>query len=181
MNKNIDNTAHIGGLIGGVISSGVVYKTAEGKKGRLTKIVSFLLLIAVTIGGLFYGFNNKQNVLVAKVNQLENYFSQKNWNQCEKLGEEILTLNPGNDELRPITLWDTIVAEANRNKYDQGVEHAKELVKVNPVNGHYLLGILYYDLKQYQASKEELIKAKQLNASSPDIDTLLQNIDSILK
>lgn len=176
MNKNIDNTAHIGGLIGGVISSGAVYNIAEGKKGRLTKLVSLLLLIAVTIGGLFYGFNNKQNVLVADVNQLQEYFSQKNWSECEKLGEKILNLNPDNTDIKAIALWDTAQAETNQNKYDQGVEHAKELVKVSPVDGHYLLGRLYYDLEEYQASKEELTQAKQLNAPYPNIDSLYVSI-----
>jgi len=59
MHSNIDNFGHIGGLIGGFISS---YSLGLGYSDKLTfkKIVVFCILLILVIGGILFGFLNPQ-------------------------------------------------------------------------------------------------------------------------
>jgi len=59
MNKHVDNNAHIGGLIGGFLTTGIVYTNKEEtSKNKLTKLLALILIAGVIAGGLYYGFNN---------------------------------------------------------------------------------------------------------------------------
>lgn len=182
MNKQIDNHAHIGGLIGGFLTTGVVYTIKEETpKDKLSKIAASILLIAVSIGGVFYGFNNEQNLMATKIAQLQTNDSQQNWAESERVAEEILEKEPLDKSIKEMALWSLIKSEVLQTKYDEGIEHANQLVELRPVDGHYLLGVIYYDTQQYAKAKEELQKAKKLNSTNMDtIDELLSGIDEKL-
>jgi len=182
MNKQIDNHAHLGGLIGGFLTTGVVYTVKEEtSKDKLSKIAAFILVIAVTFAGLFYGFNNKQNtVLLPKLDTLQTYDSQQNWPESEKLAEEILGLNPSNKAIKINVLWALAKAEVNQTKYEEGTEHANQLLKVSPAEGHYILGFIYMNTQKYDKAKEELQETKKLNTSyTAEVDNLLTQIDNL--
>lgn len=101
MNTQIDNHAHIGGLVGGFLTTGAVYSVREKtQKDKISKILTLILVVVVSICGLFYGFNNEQNRIAPKITSMDKYFSQKNYSETEKLAEEILTLNPKDTSIR---------------------------------------------------------------------------------
>lgn len=182
MNKQIDNNAHIGGLLGGFLTTGVVYTVDNrNSKDKLARLVAIFLVIAVSIGGLYYSFNNKINSdILPKLDTLQTYDSQKNWVESEKLAEEILTLDPSEKNIRLNVLWSLSWAEVFQSKYNEGIEHAKQLVEISPVNGHYILGIIYFNTKQYAEAKEELQAAKKLDSPNTEaIDSLLKQIDNM--
>ncbi|HEY5583803.1 MAG TPA: rhomboid family intramembrane serine protease [Ruminiclostridium sp.] len=180
MNKQIDNYAHFGGLVGGFLTTGVVYSVKEETaKDKLIKMTSLILVIAVIIGGLFYGFNNEQNRLASKIATLQTYDSQQNWSESEKLSEEILALNPSDKSIKTSVLWNLAKAEINQTKYEEGIVHANQLVELSPADGHYILGVIYYDTAQYGKAKEELQMAKKLESPNTEaIDKLLADMDS---
>lgn len=180
MNKQIDNYGHLGGLVGGFLTTGVVYTVKEEtSKDKLSKIVALILVISVSIGGLYYGFNNEENQLVSKIATLQNYDEQQNWQESEKIAEEILMQEPSNKTIKTSILWSLIKSEVLQTKYNEGIEHANQLVELSPVDGHYLLGIIYYDTKQYEKAKEELQAAKKLESPYTEtIDKLLSDIES---
>lgn len=181
MNKQIDNYGHLGGLVGGFLTTGVVYTVKEETpKDKLSKLAALILLIAVTIGGLFYGFNNGQNQLASKIAILQTYDSQQNWPESEKIAEEILGKVSSSNSIKISTLWSLIKSEVLQTKYNEGIEHANQLVVLSPVDGHYLLGIIYYDTQQYEKAKEELQAAKKFDSSYTEtIDELLSNIENV--
>ena len=176
-NSGIDNYAHIGGLIGGFLASGLV---AEPKKTRwyFNRLLYLVLTLAIALGGLFYGFNNKQNQITAKVTELETFDRMQNWGEVETKAEEILGLNP-DARIKAAVLWALAKAEALSQKYDEAEAHAKELVEIDPINGHYILGIIYYDTKQYALSREELLAAKKAGATYEQIDRILNELENI--
>lgn len=184
MNKQIDNYAHLGGLLGGFLTTGVVYTVKEEtSKGRLSKFVALILVIAVSIGGLFYSFNNEQNaVLLPKLDTLETYTREQNFAEAEKLAEEILEINPRNQYTKSNVLWTLSLVEASQGKLDESEVHAKQLVKLSPKDGHFILGAIYYNTKDFDKAKEELEAAKKLG--SPNmiaIDNMLADIENIMK
>ena len=179
-NKGIDNFAHIGGLIGGFLASGIVAKT-EKKRWYFNRYLYYILTIFIALSGIAYGFNSKQNKIIIKINELEMFQSaqEQDWNKVEAKAEEILELKPDNTDINISVLWSLTVAEAMNQKYDEALEHAKGLTTIDPPNGHYLLGILYYDMGQFDLSEEELLEAKKAGASNEQIDQILSDIEAM--
>lgn len=179
LNTSIDNFGHIGGLIGGFFASGIVkVKVQNNTKWYLSKIMFIVLTAVLGISGIIYGFNNGNNAALVKLEELYKYDANQNWNEAAKIGEEILKQKPTNKNINIEVLWMTTKAEAVTGNYNKSVEHAKMLTKLSPKDGHYLLGIVYYDMGQFELSKVELQKAKALNSPYPNIDELIRNIES---
>lgn len=169
MNKRVDNNAHIGGLIGGFLTTGVVYTVKEEtSKDKSAKVIALVLVAAVSIGGLFYGFKSEKNADLLKLDTLDTYTSQKNYSEAEKLAEEMLDNNLG-ESSKIHVLWNLAVSEIYQNKYGEAEEHAKQLKELSAVNGSYLLGIAYYQANEFDKAKEEFETAKSLNSPNTDV------------
>ena len=171
----IDNFAHIGGLIGGFLASGIIANTVN-KRWYFNRALYIVLTVCITVSGLAYGFNNKQSKILAGINELEALDNAGNWSEAESKAEEILALNPGSEPKASI-LWSLIIAEANTQKYNEAVQHAKEMIPIDPSNGHYILGALYYNMQQFNLSKAELLEAKEAGAAYEQIDRMLGDIE----
>jgi rhomboid protease GluP len=180
MNKQIDNYGHLGGLFGGFLTTGVVYTVKEEtSKDKLSKLMALILVITVALSGLLYAFNNTQNtVLVPKLDSLQTYDRQQNFKESEKLAEEILTMNPKN--MKTNVLLSLIIAEASQEKFNEAEVHAKQLVKLSPEGGHFILGAIYYNIKDFDKAKEELEAAKKLGSPNMDsINNMLSDIEKL--
>lgn len=189
MNERIDNHAHVGGLVGGFLTTGAVYTAKEEtSKDKIIRLSSFILVIVVTLGGLYYSFNNDQNKFSLKITELENYVSQSKFVESEELAEQILEQEPRNKDIKTQALWYLCVSEASqtdKNKFAEAEEHAKQLLTVSPMHGHFMLGVLYYntqDFNNLDKAKEHLQKAKELNSPNMDaINNILSNIEELQK
>ena len=179
MNKRIDNHAHIGGFVGGFLSTAAVYTTRERNvKAGFKKAVAIVLVAVVAIGMLFYGFNNDINVLSPKLAALEQYDLQSNWPESEKKAEEILELNPSDKNTKIRVLWSLIRSQVGQGKLDEGIENSKTLAELSPADGHYLLGVIYYNTKQFDKAKEELEQARKSGSKNENINDMLSGIEN---
>ncbi|MDR3594206.1 hypothetical protein [Clostridium sp.] len=61
-------------------------------------------------------------------------------------------------------------------KYDDAVSYSKDLEQLDLKDGHYFLGIVYYNMKKFDLAKEEILKAKSLGANYNNMDTILKSI-----
>lgn len=174
-NAGIDNFAHIGGLTGGFLASGIVFKS-EPKRWYTDRRLYFALTVILTFSGLVYGFNNAQNKIVIKINELEKLDQKEDWPRVESKAKEILELNPNNKNLKTYTLWSLAKAQALSGNYDEALTNAKKLTTIDPPNGHYLQGLFYFDTKQYALARTELEQAKKAGAKYETIDKLLGEI-----
>jgi rhomboid protease GluP len=176
----IDNSAHIGGLIGGFLTSGAVLPSKK-KRWYTNRLFYLCFTLVLALSGLIYGFNNTQNKIVIKINELEKLDRAENWARVESKAEEILRLKPGNKSVQAYTLWTLAKAQALSGKYSEALVSAKELTLVDPANGHYLQGLFYYDTGQYALAREELEQAKRAGAKYEMINKLLREINSLEK
>jgi rhomboid protease GluP len=178
--SGIDNFAHIGGLIGGFLATGAV-SASDRVKWYLNRFIYIAVIIVLLASSLLYGFNNKENKIILKVNEMEELDKSQKWNEVIKAGKEILELNPKSESNKISVYWSLTKAQGMIGDYDSAVESAKKLIEIDPKDGHYLLGLIYFDMGQYQNSRDELLEAKKLKAGYENIDDLLANIDQILK
>jgi len=178
--EGIDNFAHIGGLIGGFLASGTVAKT-EKRRWYFNRYLYIALTVLIAFSGIAYGFNSKQNKIIFKINELAAFDEAQDWVNSEIKAEELLELQLGDEELKTSVLLTLIRAEALSQKYDEAVEHAKSLILLEPQSGHYMLGVLYYDMAKLDLSKQELLEAKKAGASYEQIDQILSEIETAMK
>ncbi len=176
----IDNFAHIGGLIGGFLATGAV----SGKKALkwyMNRYAYIALSILLAFSGIYYGFNGKEGRITAKTNELEALQTSNDWTRAETLAEEILAMGPDKDT-RIQTLWTLIYVEEMGQKFDEAVGHANDLIALDPLSGHYVLGFVYFDMGRYDSSREELLKAKEMGATAEQIahiDRLLDELEGL--
>jgi rhomboid protease GluP len=174
----IDNFAHIGGLIGGFLVTGIFSKSGH-KRWYLNRSLYVVLTISVICGGLFYGFNNELNKFALRVNNLEQLVDEKDWGSVEELANEILAEGPKNDDINASALWGLCWAEYYTGKFESVLAHANELVNLNPVNGHYILGVTYATTGEFDLAEKELLEAKRLGGKKEIINELLDKIKEV--
>lgn len=179
-NAAIDNYAHIGGLAGGFLASGITL-TSPKKQWYANRFLYLALAVTLVYSGLVYGYNNTQNKIVFKINELEKLERSENWAQVESKAQEILRLKPKNQNLKAYTLWALIKAQALSENYQEAIANAKQLKSIDPLNGHYLLGLLYYDTGKYDLARQELEQAKKAGAKQEIIDKILKEINVLMK
>ncbi len=176
-NAGIDNFAHMGGLLGGFLASGIV-GTRIKKRWYFNRYIYIALAAAVAVSGLALGLGNIENNAILKYNRMVDSYNEQNWSKVELTGEEILELDLKNDDLVVSTLWLLSYSEAVEGKTEEALEHARELAQLDPAKGHYMLGIIYYDSQQLELAKSELESAKKAGMTDEYIDGLLEEIES---
>lgn len=173
-NSGIDNFAHLGGLVGGLIFAGI-FNESKKKLWYFNRYVYVLLALIITSSTVLWGFNNTQSKTIRLVTQLEQDFNAKNWDKAEKTSKEILALNPSKN-INTYALKYIINSDILLMKYDDAVNYSKDLEKLDTKDGHYYLGIVYYNMKKFDLAKEEILKAKSLGANYDNMDAILKSI-----
>lgn len=151
----IDNCAHLGGLIGGFLAVGAISK-ANIKKWYTNRMLYAAVLIGVSIGALTYGLTSSQSQITRKLVELERLEEREDWEKLELKGKELYELMPKREDDKISLLWSLTKAEVMLGDYDEAIRYGQELTKLSPINGHYLLGINYYEHGQYSEAKKEL-------------------------
>lgn len=177
-NAGIDNFAHMGGLVGGFFATGAVNGTAA-RKWYLNRLLYLLLALAIAGGGLYYGFTSGNNLSLGKLEVIQDYINNSKFGEAEKTAEDALGAGPANKEIRSGLLRGALVAETMEEKFSEALQHAGELKNIDPGDGYYFSGIVYYYMGKYDEAKTELLRAKELNAGYSSIDELLKNIESL--
>ena len=172
--SGIDNFAHLGGLIGGLTFAGI-FNESKKRLWYFNRYAYLLLALIITSATVFWGFNNTQSKTTRLVTQLEQNFKAQNWKEVEKTSEEILASNPSKD-INTYALKCIINSDIFLMKYDAAVNYSKNLEQLDQKDGHYFLGIVYYNAKNFNLAREELLKAKSLGAKYDNIDGILKSM-----
>lgn len=180
-NSGIDNFGHIGGLIGGFLAAGAVKATMNtSPRWYLNRALYIVLTVALAFGGIFYGFNNRHSNILRTERVLEQYAKASDWAKVEETAEKILFQKPDKN-IAVNVYWRLIHAEVNINKMGEALEHAQELREIEPKLGYYLLGAIYFEMGQYDVSKQQLLRAKD-QSSEYTIDAAIDEvIDGMIK
>ncbi len=174
----IDNFAHIGGLIGGFLTSGIlkIRKAPNKLLGRPVFIAATILLLA---GGLYYGFNLSGN---AKYYQLSNLVQENRLFEAERKGEEIIDLKILDRDLQIKTLFRVAMIEYLQGKYEEAIQRATYLKEIDASRGHYLFGIIYFYDQKYDLAEEELKTSVKIDPKlREEVDVYLKQLDKVIQ
>lgn len=173
----IDNYAHIGGLLGGFLTSGIV-KVKETSALWLKRSVFIIATIVILACSLFYGFNNNQNTSIVQLEKLDELSKNGSWVEVEKVGLEILNKNQKNDSIKFRALWKLVIAEASQGKYKSAFEHSEQIIELDASRGYYMRGLLYADTGEKALAKKDLEAAKNLDPDLTDaVDEFIKKWD----
>ncbi|WP_010681240.1 tetratricopeptide repeat protein [Acetivibrio cellulolyticus] len=144
-------------------------------------ITSVIIVVAAaTVASIYFINNSKKNTTSSTANSdesitaLEKLSEEGKYKEAEKTAEKILKSNPGTDT-KLDALWELTLAESGQGKYDEAIEHAKQMNDYEPASSHFLLGIIYFDKKDFTKAKQELTEAKQKDSSlTEQIDYYLE-------
>lgn len=172
----IDNFGHIGGLVGGFLTSGIlkIRKAPNKLLGRPVFIAATILLLA---GSLYYGFNLSGN---AKYYQLGNLVQGNKLFEAEKKGEEIIDMKILDRDLQINTLFRVAMLEYLQGKYEEAIQRATYLKEIDASRGHYLFGIIYFYDQQYHLAEEELKTSVKIDPNlREEVDVYLKQLDKV--
>lgn len=172
MGTGIDNFAHLGGLIGGFLAIGMLSNTKE-KRWYFNKVFYALLLSTMMIGGAFYGFNNNESKIMRNMETLYKLEEMEKWDEVEKVAKDIVDRNSRYEENQISALWSLIKAQGIQGKYEEAISYCNQLIALSPANGHYMLGIIYFDQGKIELAKEELLAAQAAGADAEQIQEFL--------
>lgn len=176
--SRIDYFAHFGGLIGGFLIAGAFYSGKERpSKIWISGARAVVLAVCIAAGGLLYGFNSPMNRVFPMLEDLQSYNDAQKWTEAEQVAEEILSLKPSGISVKAEALWGVTVAEIMQDKWEEGSEHASQLIEIDPESGHYLLGVLYIYNGDYENGRKELLLSKKAgNSYAKEIDRILKEL-----
>lgn len=172
----IDNFAHMGGLVGGFLAIGMLSSVKE-KRWYFNKLLYVLSLSVITIGGVAYGFNNNESKIIRSMNTMDELEDMEKWDEVENVAKEILDMNSRYEDNEIIALWSLIRAQGIQGKYEEAIPYCNQLIALSPADGHYMLGIIYYDQGELKMAKEELSAAEAAGADAEQIQRLLSIIE----
>lgn len=172
----IDNFAHLGGLAGGLLAGGIVQ--VSGINSRLLNRYMIAVLTIVLMGAsIYYGFTNSQNRTLYQLENAQKAVQEEKWPDAENLAENALGIGNVRLDMIKQSLFIAAQSEVAQGKYDEAVEHSKQMISLDPATGHYILGICYYNMGKYDLSKQELLEAKRQNAKFSNIDAILDSLE----
>ena len=171
----IDNFAHLGGLVGGFLAIGILSRVKQ-KHWYFNKVFYMLLLSGLTIGGIAYGFNNNESYVSRSMDRLEKLEDLEEWEEVEQLAKEVLERKSRYETYQLSALWSLIRSQALQGKYDEAMQYCNQLIDLSPANGHYMLGILYYDQGEFDLAQKELLAAQAAGGNEEQIQEILNLI-----
>lgn len=151
--SNIDNSGHIGGLIGGFFAAAALGLPKAGAWGK--RVLSVVLLIVLAAGFLYYGLHSPSRQESALIQQASELYREGKYEEVtELLNGEAERKDASVDLLKILAVSDIHIGE-----YDQAASLLERAVKKDPKDhaSYYYLALLY-------AEKMSLVKQKRLSS-----------------
>ncbi|WP_099158506.1 rhomboid family intramembrane serine protease [Virgibacillus ndiopensis] len=161
----IDNGAHIGGLITGFVASAIV--GLPKKRKMFTQICAFVLYVLITGGLIIFGVHNNINSANYQLVKIDELLQQENYEGVVERATKGLE-HP--EELEAQLLFQRSYAYIELNKTNLAIEDLEHVVEIknDMPEAYYNLAILYSNRGDKQLAKEAVEKAYQLKPNDDE-------------
>ncbi|GAB3051100.1 rhomboid family intramembrane serine protease [Virgibacillus ainsalahensis] len=150
----VDNGAHLGGLVAGFIAAGIVHLPHKRKPGM--QLLAFLVYIAMIYGLITYGVqNNLQNQSYQLMN-MEESLKEEKYEEVAEIATEALEME---GDLDSVLLFQRAFAYIEMNQIELAIEDLEHSIQYDEAlpEAYYNLALLYYNEGE-DSRAEELIE-----------------------
>ncbi|QIW80654.1 rhomboid protease YqgP [Bacillus tequilensis] len=171
--SNIDNSGHIGGLIGGFFAAAALGLPKAGAFGK--RVLSAVLLIALTVGFLYYGLHSPSHQESALIQQASELYQEGKYEKVtELLNGEAEQKDASADLLKILAVSDIHIGE-----YDQAISLLERAVKKDPKDhaSYYYLASLYAEKNELGQAEKAIKSALNLKPKEQHYKELQQQIE----
>ncbi len=156
---NIDNYAHIGGLLGGFAVSGLVSNNTTNKSYQPKWYLNrglYAVIVILLIGGTTYiGINGPTNIVAKSDVVLETLEKEFNWQELELEANKLLETDI-NEKYKANAYWKVIQANIMLEDYDKAWSYIEDFSKIEKDHSNYLAGIIKYYTGEFEESRKYL-------------------------
>ncbi|RWZ60076.1 rhomboid family intramembrane serine protease [Halobacillus fulvus] len=175
MVPQIDNGAHMGGLIGGFIAS-ALFSLPDKRNGKQQTAALFIYLVSIAgMGVLGYQsvFNGQQ--ALSQVQETQELNQQEEFEQVIKLTTEALE-QPGDYEAE--LRFNRSYALIQQGEIDQATEDLKRVLELTPdlAEAHYNLALLYQQQGDQANARKHAMEAADLSPDEPNFQELVEEV-----
>lgn len=169
----VDNGAHLGGLLAGFIASAILH--LPGKKKTAIQFSALAAYGLIIVGLLTFGMANNLNNPSYLLMKSELLNGQEQYEEVVDTATEGLE-DPGDVEGR--LLFQRSYAFIRLGENAQAISDLQKAIKINSefTQAHYNLAILYYNSGELNKATERIETAYELNPDAKDIQQLYEEI-----
>ncbi|HEY2421365.1 MAG TPA: rhomboid family intramembrane serine protease, partial [Neobacillus sp.] len=176
----IDNAGHLGGLVGGFLSAGIMH--FPKKKKIWLQIVFFFLALAIVSGSLFYGFSDSARVLDEKstIMMAQEYIKQ---NDYEKAYSSLVDFTEKSKHPSERAYLILSFVEMKKEMFPDAKKHLNMAIKLNPKmsEAYYYLALINLDENDVKQAKVNAEKAVKIKPKEKDYLNLVSEINRYLQ
>ncbi|QDP40609.1 rhomboid family intramembrane serine protease [Radiobacillus deserti] len=172
----IDNGAHIGGLIGGFIASAVVWMPA--KKNLWAQLLASFVLISSLFGLAIYGLHSPaQESASILLHEAQEAVQKENY-------EEVLTITnkalKKPEAMEAELLFIRSYASIKLGDTEKGIQDLEKVIELQPdmAEAHYNLALLYAETNKRKKALQHAKEANRLKPNNADFESFLQRLEA---
>ncbi|MEC1548377.1 rhomboid protease YqgP [Bacillus rugosus] len=172
--SNIDNSGHIGGLIGGFSAAAALGFPKARALGK--RVLSAVILIALAAGFLYYGLHSPSHQEAALIQQANELYQDGKYEEVtDLLNGEAERKDASGDLLKILAVSDIQLGE-----YDQAVSLLERAVKKDPKDhaSYYYLAWLYAEKNELGQAEKAIKSAVKLKPKEQRYTELQQQIEN---
>ncbi|MFA1820416.1 rhomboid family intramembrane serine protease [Virgibacillus oceani] len=168
----IDNAAHLGGLLAGFIASAIIHlpKKRDFRRQGLAFLV-YILMIGLLI---VFGVQNNVESQGFYLMKMEESRMDNNYEEVVELGTEALEMD---GDMEGSILFQRSYAYIEIGEYDLAIVDLEESIQYEDLpEAYHNLALLYYQFDRTEEAEDVIKKGYELNPSDEDITELYEQI-----
>lgn len=170
----IDNSAHIGGLIAGLVAANIVQLPKQQNK-TVRKIGTVVFVIGISVC-IWYGFTNNSNVLMYELTEIEQLQEEKEYDVVIERTTELLE---SDDQFAPQLLFQRSYARIMTFEFDTALEDLEQLIVLEDTRmpeAYYNAALLYIEKGETDLAKERIKQAYELQPENEDVEEVYKQL-----
>lgn len=171
----IDNSAHMGGLVAGFIASAIVHLPKKGKAWQ--QLIAFVIYTVMLLGLFFVGIENNENDPAYQLTRIEQLVQDNEYEEIVTVATKALE-EPSDFEA--LLLFQRSYAYIELNELELAITDLEKSIQLEDdrPESFYNLALLYIETGEQDKAKESIEEAYALDPENEKITSLYEEITS---
>ncbi len=157
--SGIDNFGHLGGLVGGFLTTGILIPRIE-RFAVNSRMVSALVLALLAGAASWYGMTKPLNVEQSYIATLMDMEAAEQWQEMQVYGIGRLKELSAGSVVQGDILYYVVRSAALQGDYVVAEKYSREMAVIDPGFGNYFLSLVLFDQEKYDEAVQALLKSE---------------------